>query len=560
MRAEDYAATYGPSVGDRIRLGDTGLIVEVTADDSLRGDEFLIGFGKTARDGMHLIAQPPSATCDLVVSNVVLMDPVVGIRKTSIGISGGRVVAIGRAGNPNTLDGVDIVVGTGTAVVNGEGLIATPGGIDTHVHLLSPRILDAELSSGMTAVLCQEYGPLWGVGVNDAYGLRAGIRALDAWPINIGWLGRGSSSAPGPLEEALIRGGVCGFKVHEDTGAHARALDTALRVADEHDVQVALHTDGLNESLSVTDTVAVVGGRTVHAFHVEGCGGGHVPDVLRLAGIPNIIGSSTNPTLPYGRDATAEHLAMIMSVHGLKEDLPGNHELAHDRIRGATMAAEGVLQDLGVIPITSSDAQGMGRAGETFARTFALAGAMKAQRGPLPDDGERHDNARALRYLSKLTLNPAIAHGMAAEIGSLAVGRLADIVLWDPAYFGVKPNLVLKAGIPAWGLTGDPNATIDASQPLVYGPQFGGHGAAAAELSLLFVSRACLDSGEDALPTARRRVAVTGCRSAHLTTMAHNGRTGTVEVDPHTAVVRFDGAVVAANPLDRVALSRLYLL
>ncbi|MGB2935980.1 MAG: amidohydrolase family protein, partial [Nostocoides sp.] len=260
------------------------------------------------------------------------------------------------------------------------------------------------------------------------------------------------------------------------------------------------------------------------------------------------------------RDATAEHLAMIMSVHGLKEDLPGNHELAHDRIRGATMAAEGVLHDLGVIPITSSDAQGMGRAGETFARTFALAGAMKAQRGPLPDDGERHDNARALRYLSKLTLNPAIAHGMAAEIGSLAVGRLADIVLWDPAYFGVKPNLVLKAGIPAWGLTGDPNATIDASQPLVYGPQFGGHGAAAAELSLLFVSRACLDSGEDALPTARRRVAVTGCRSAHLTTMAHNGRTGTVEVDPHTAVVRFDGAVVAANPLDRVALSRLYLL
>ena len=563
MDPRDYAAVYGPATGDRVRLGDTGLVVLVDRDDSRRGDEFLLGFGKTARDGMHLAAVPPSASCDLVISNVVLLDPVLGVRKTSIGVRGGRVVAVGRAGNPDTLDGVDVVVGTGTAVVNGEGLLATPGGIDTHVHLLSPRILEAELASGVTTVLGQEYGPLWGVGVNDAYGLRRGIAAFDAWPVNVGWLGRGSSSRPEPLEEALVRGGVCGFKVHEDTGAHARALDTALRVADEHDVQVALHTDGLNESLSVADTLAVVAGRSVHAFHVEGCGGGHVPDVLTLAGVPNVIGSSTNPTLPYGRDAVAEHHAMIMMVHGLKGDLPGDVALARDRVRAGTMAAEGVLHDLGVIPITSSDAQGMGRAGETWARTFALAGAMKAQRGPLPEDATvapEADNHRVLRYLAKLTLNPALAHGLAGEVGTLAPGRLADVVLWHPAFFGVKPSMVLKGGFPAWGVTGDPNATIDAAEPLVYGPLFGGHGAAPADLSVLFTSRACVDDGEDRLPTRRRRLAVSGCRQVGLADMARHGRTGTVTVDPASASVALDGEPVAAQPLDRVALARLYLL
>ncbi len=560
MDPREYAAVYGPTVGDRVRLGDTGLIVEVTADDSRRGDEFLLGFGKTARDGMHLVALPPSETCDLVISNVLLLDPVLGIRKTSIGIRDGRVVSVGRAGNPDTLNDVDVVVGTGTAVISGEGMIATPGGIDTHVHLLSPRLLESELSSGITTVLGQEYGPLWGVGVNDAYGLRRGIAAFDAWPVNVGWLGRGSSSRPAPLVEALVRGGVCGFKVHEDTGAHARALDTALQVADEHDVQVALHTDGLNESLSVADTLAVVGGRSVHAFHVEGCGGGHVPDVLSLAGVANVVSSSTNPTLPFGRDAVAEHYAMIMSVHGLKPDLAGDDAMARDRIREGTMAAEGVLHDLGVIPITSSDAQGMGRAGETWARTFALAGAMRAQRGPLPQDNDRNDNHRVLRYLSKLTLNPALAHGLSHEVGSLTPGRLADVVLWHPAYFGVKPQLVVKAGIPAWGVTGDPNATIESAEPLVFGPQFGGHGGAAADLSVLFVSGSCLDAGEDRLPTRRRRVAVQGCRTAGLNGMAHHGRTGNVVVDPRTARVTLDGEVLAAQRLESVSLSRLYLL
>jgi urease subunit alpha len=450
-------------------------------------------------------------------------------------------------------------------VVSGEGLIATPGAIDTHVHLMSPRIMESALASGVTTILGQEYGPVWGVGVNDRYGLHRGWAAFDAWPVNLGFLGRGSSSRPDPLVEALVHGGACGFKVHEDTGAHPRALDTALTVAQQHDVQVAVHTDGLNESMFARDTLAVLDGRTIHAFHVEGCGGGHVPDVLTLAGVPNVLGSSTNPTMPFGRDAVAEHFAMIMAVHGLKADLPSDLAMARERIRAATMAAEDVLHDLGVIPIMSSDAQGMGRAGETVARTFATAGLMKqrlrdAGEGDDLVSAEGDDNARVLRYLAKLTVNPAIAHGLAHEVGSLSIGRLADLVLWDPAWFGVKPLLVLKGGFPAWGVTGDPNATVDSAEPLVYGPQFGGHGAAPADLSVAFVSSACADSGEDRLPTRRRRVAVRGCRGIRLADMVRNSRTGSVEVDHRGASVTLDGRLLTAEPAQRTPLSRLYLL
>ncbi|MFI6497854.1 urease subunit alpha [Nonomuraea typhae] len=539
---------YGYRLGDRVRLGDTGLVVQVEHDSQKPGEEFLAGFGKTARDGLHLKAASVGDTCDLVISNVLILDPVLGVRSASIGVREGRISAIGRAGNPDTLDGVDVVVGTGTTIVSGEGLIATAGAVDTHVHLLSPRIMEASLASGVTTIIGQEFGPVWGVGVNSPWALRHAFDAFDAWPVNIGFLARGSSSHPAPLVEALVEGGACGFKVHEDMGAHTRALDTALRVAEEHDVQVALHTDGLNECLSVHDTLAVLDGRTIHAFHIEGCGGGHVPNVLELAGIPNVIGSSTNPTLPFGRDAVAEHHGMIVSVHGLRPELPGDAALARDRIRAGTMGAEDVLHDLGVIGITSSDAQGMGRAGETVRRTLAMAA---KQRHP---DHSGHDNERVLRYLAKLTINPAIAHGLSHEIGSIEAGKLADIVLWQPAWFGAKPQLILKAGFPAWGVTGDPNAATDSCEPLVLGPQFGAHGVAAADLSLAFVSRASA-----ALPTRRRQVPVYGTRGIGPADLVRNSRLGRVRVDPH-GLVTLDGDPVRSQPADSVSLNRLYFL
>ncbi|GHH15736.1 urease subunit alpha [Streptomyces lanatus] len=557
MNPYEYAATHGPRAGDRVRLGDSGLTIRVEEDSQRYGDEFLAGFGKTARDGLHLKAAAVRDTCDVVISNVVVIDAALGIRKVSIGIREGRICSIGRAGNPDTLDGVDVVVGTGTSIVSGEGLIATAGAVDTHVHLLSPRVMEASLASGVTTIIGQEFGPVWGVGVNSPWALRHAFNAFDAWPVNIGFLGRGSSSDQAPLVEALAEGGASGFKVHEDMGAHTRALDTALRVAEEHDVQVALHSDGLNECLSVEDTLRVLEGRTIHAFHIEGCGGGHVPNVLKMAGVPNVIGSSTNPTLPFGRDAVAEHYGMIVSVHDLKTDLPGDAAMARDRIRAGTMGAEDVLHDLGAIGITSSDAQGMGRAGETVRRTFAMAGKMKAEFGA-PDDS--HDNERVLRYMAKLTLNPAIAHGLAHEVGSLEVGKLADIVLWRPEYFGAKPQLVLKSGFPAYGVTGDPNAATDTCEPLVLGPQFGSYGATPADLSVAFVARAALDQGHDTMPTRRRRVAVRGTRGIGPADLRLNSRTGTVDVDQRTGLVTLDGEPLRSQPADSVALNRLYFL
>jgi urease subunit alpha len=534
----------------RIELADTGLVIDVEVE---RGDEFRTGFGRTARDGIHLLAATAADTCDIVVTNVTLLDPVLGIRDVSIGIREGRVSAIGRAGNPDTLDRVEVVVGTGTTIIPGDGLIATPGAVDTHVHMLSPRVLEAALSSGVTTAIGQEIGPVWGVGMNSRWLLRQAFAAFDRWPVNVGFLARGSSSDPAPLVEGLL-GGACGFKVHEDLGAHPRCLDTALTVADQHDVQVALHTDGLNEAGCVSDTLAVAGGRVFHAFHVEGCGGGHAPNVLELAGRPDVITSSTNPTLPFGRDALAEHLDMIALVHGLDPARADDTRLARDRVRAGTMAAEGPLHDLGVIPITSSDAQGMGRAGETIRRTFAMASVLK----PPGNDGEDgDDNERVLRYLAKLTINPAIAHGLAHEVGSLEVGKLADIVLWDPAFFGAKPFLVLKAGVPAWGVTGDPNAAIDTAQPLVIGPQFGGCGATPAEISVAFTAGITDDAD---IPTVRRLVPVRGTRAIGAAAMHRHGRLAQVQVDPRTGRTTLDGELLAAPPADRVPLARLYHL
>lgn len=549
----EYASVHGPRAGDRVRLGDSGLTVRVESDAQRYGEEFLAGFGKTARDGLHLKAAAVRDTCDVVISNVLVIDAVQGIRKVSIGIREGRIASIGRAGNPDTLDGVDVVVGTGTTIVSGEGMIATAGAVDTHVHLLSPRIMEASLASGVTTIIGQEFGPVWGVGVNSPWALRHAFNAFDAWPVNIGFLGRGSSSHQAPLVEALAEGGACGFKVHEDMGAHTRALDTALRVAEEHDVQVALHSDGLNECLSVEDTLRVLEGRTIHAFHIEGCGGGHVPNVLKMAGVENVIGSSTNPTLPFGRDAVAEHYGMIVSVHDLKTDLPGDAAMARDRIRAGTMGAEDVLHDLGAIGITSSDAQGMGRAGETVRRTFAMAGKMKAELGPMDGDGPADDNARVLRYIAKLTINPAIAHGLAHEIGSIETGKLADIVLWRPEFFGAKPQLVLKSGFPAYGVTGDPNAATDTCEPLILGPQFGAYGATAADLSVAFVSQAATQLGADSMPTRRRRVGVRGTRGIGPGDLIHNSRTGEVAVDARSGLVTLDGDPLRSEPAESVS-------
>jgi urease subunit alpha len=552
----DYAAVYGPTVGDRVRLGDTKLVIQIEFDAQQRGDEFLAGFGKTARDGLLLKAAAVRDTCDIVISNVVVIDAMHRVGKVSIGIRNGRISAIGRAGNPDYLNDVDVVVGTGTTIISGEGLIATAGAIDTHVHLLSPRIMEASLAAGVTTIIGQEFGPVWGVGVNSPWALRHAFNAFDQWPVNIGFLARGSSSTEAPLVEALVEG-ACGFKVHEDMGAHIRALDTALRVAEDHDVQVALHTDGLNECVSVEDTLRVLDGRTIHAFHIEGCGGGHVPNVLKLAGVANVIGSSTNPTLPFGRDALDEHYEMIFAAHGLNHHSHSDHAMVSDRIRGGTMGAEGVLHDLGVIGITSSDAQGMGRAGETVRRTFQLASKMKQD---LDQSPSVHDNARVCQYIAKLTINPAIAHGLSDEIGSLEVGKLADIVLWRPDHFGAKPQLVLKAGFPAYGVTGDPNASTDTCEPLVLGPQFGSFGATAADLSVAFVSGAAVAAGNDHMTTRRRRVAVRGTRGIGPQNLVMNSRLGVVDVDTKTGMVSFDGERVYTEPAESVSLSRLYFL
>jgi urease subunit alpha len=554
---DDYAAIHGPTVGDRVRLGDTGLVIQIEYDAQERGNEFLAGFGKTARDGLMLKAAAVKDTCDIVISNVVVIDATCRIGKVSIGIRDGRICGVGRAGNPDMQDDVDVVVGTGTTIISGEGLIATAGAIDTHVHLLSPRIMEASLAAGVTTIIGQEFGPVWGVGVNSPWALRHAFNAFDQWPVNIGFLARGSSSDEAPLVEALVEGGAAGFKVHEDMGAHTRALDTALNVAEQFDVQVALHTDGLNECLSVDDTLKVLAGRTIHAFHIEGCGGGHVPNVLKLAGVPNVIGSSTNPTLPFGRDALDEHYEMIFAAHGLNHHSHSDHHIVKDRIRGGTMGAEGVLHDLGVIGITSSDAQGMGRAGETVRRTFQLAAKNKQDLG---HGATAHDNDRVRQYIAKLTINPAIAHGLSHEIGSLDVGKLADIVLWRPDHFGAKPQLVLKSGFPAFGVTGDPNATTDSCEPLVLGPQFGAFGSTAADLSVAFVSQAAVDAGDDHMTTKRRRVAVRDTRNIGPKNLMHNNRLGNVDVDPATGMVSLDGETVYSDPSESVSLSRLYFL
>lgn len=555
--AQEDIAVHGARVGDFVRLGDTDLVIRVESDDRQFGSELQMGFGKSARDGMGLKSVNSSESCDLVITNALLIDAVQGIKVTSIGIRNGRISSIGRPGNPDTMDDIDVVVGSGTVVIPGEGFIVTAGGIDTHVHALSPRVCDAALSSGVTTIIAQEFGPFWGVGVSSAWALAHGHEMFSAWPLNVGILGRASASTTAPLEEALS-GGICGFKIHEDTGAHPRTIDTALTFAEEHDLAVALHTDGLNEMLDVNGTVSAIAGRAVHAFHVEGCGGGHAPNVLKLAGRENILASSTNPTLAYGINAADEHVAMIISAHGMNSDLPSDVALAKQRVRNATMAAENKLHDMGVIPVTSSDALGMGRADDTWRKTFAMA-SMFADHSILDGSVAPNEvvtsNDRVLRHVAKITINPALVHGLSHEVGSVQVGLVADLVLWRYADFASKPDLVIKSGIPAWGVVGDPGATVKEAQPLLIGPQFGAYGATAADLGIHFTNHAATS-----LLSRRRSVAVKNTRTIKGSQMVRHGVLGEVEVSANGEVVTFNGEPVSSSPVTNASLTRTFLL
>ena len=545
-------SNYGPQPGDVIRLGATGLRLGIPERVADAGDEFHVGFAKTGRDGIGLAPVTTRESCDLVITNAIVLDPVDGVRVASIGIREGRISGIGRAGNPAVSDDVDIVVGSGTVVVDADGLIVTPGGIDTHVHAMAPRVFESEISSGVTTVLAQEAGPVWGVGINSPWFLGIAREALEAVPLNVGILGRASSARRAALDEAADAH-IAGFKVHEDTGATLMTIDTALRVADDIDVQVALHTDGLNETLSVADTLAVLDGRVAHAFHVEGGGGGHSPDVLTLAGREHVIASSTNPTIPYGINAAGETLDMVLFCHGLAADRESDLQIARARIRESTMAAENRLHDLGVIPITSSDALGMGRAGETWWRTFAMADAQAVQAGDR-GDASGDDNDRILRYLAKITVNPAIAHGLAHEVGRLAVGHRADIVLWDPRSFAAKPQLVLVAGYPAWGATGDPNATIDGAEPLRLAEQFGALGRAPRGLgSIITNARAAALA-----PLDRPMIVTRGCRTVRSSHMVRHGVLGEVIVSADGEAVTWQGSPLRSSPINTASLSRVH--
>jgi urease subunit alpha len=549
----DYASLYGPTAGDRIRLGDTDLLLEVEADDTAPGSEPLVGFGKTVRDGLLTTGGvPPEQALDVAITNAVLLDPVLGVRKTSLGIRDGRIAAIGRAGNPDTMEGVAVPLSAATGVIPAEGLIATPGTIDSHVHLLGPQVAAAALAGGTTTLVAMGYGGAFDLGVNPRANLD---RLLDAWrtmPLNLLPLAR-AATASEPFLEAVLSWGAGGLKVHEDTGAYPGIVDAALSVAERHDVQVALHADGIGESATLEETLAAIGGRSVHCYHVEGCGGGPV-NLLEVVSRDNVLPSSTDPTVPYGATAVAEHEDMIRTVHRLHALFENDVAAARGRVRAWTMAAESVLHDLGAISIVSSDSMGMGRIGEVTRRTWQLAHAMKRASG----EAGRSDNERILRYVAKLTVNPALAHGIAHEVGTLEPGKLADVVLWRPAFFGAKPQLVLKAGFAAFAPLGSGSGSTRIGEPLVYGPMFGGVGAAPAELATVFASAAGTERVRGRWPG--RVATVRGARAVRKRDLVRNAATPDVRVDPEAERVFVDGAPVELEPVDELPLNRAYFL
>ncbi|MDO5291049.1 MAG: urease subunit alpha [Pseudomonadota bacterium] len=568
MSRRAYAEIFGPTVGDRVRLADTGLVIEVEQDCTLRaggyGEEVKFGGGKTIRDGM---AQSQRARAqgavDTVITNALILDHW-GIVKADIGLKDGRIAAIGKAGNPDTQPGVDIVIGPGTEVIAGEGHIVTAGGIDTHIHFICPQQIEEALASGITTLIGGGTGAATGTFATTCtpgpWHIERMLQAADGLPMNLGFLGKGNASQPQALREQ-IEAGAIGLKLHEDWGSTPAAIDNCLNVAEATDTQVAIHTDTLNESGFVEDTIAAFKGRTIHTFHTEGAGGGHAPDILKVVGQANVLPSSTNPTRPYTVNTLDEHVDMLMVCHHLDAGIAEDLAFAESRIRKETIAAEDVLHDLGAISIMSSDSQAMGRVGEVILRTWQTAHKMKAQRGPLGTDSDRSDNFRARRYIAKYTINPAIAHGIAHEVGSVEPGKWADLVVWKPAFFGVKPTLILKGGVIALAAMGDPNASIPTPQPVHYRPQFGALGGALARASLTFVSQAALAAGVgQRYGLAKPLAAVKGIRSVGKRHMVLNDYAPQMEVDAQTYAVRADGQLLTCEPARVLPLAQRYFL
>ena len=557
-----YAEMFGPTVGDRVRLADTDLWIEVERDLTVYGEEVKFGGGKVIRDGMGQSQRSAALVADTVITNALIVDHW-GIVKADVGVKDGRIWAIGKAGNPDIQPGVTIPIGAATEIIAGEGMIVTAGGIDSHIHFICPQQIDEALMSGVTTMLGGGTGPATGTFATTCtpgpWHIRAMLAAADAFPMNLGFFGKGNASLHEPLREQ-VRAGAIGLKLHEDWGTTPAAIDGCLAVADEMDVQVAIHTDTLNESGFVEATIAAFKGRTIHTFHTEGAGGGHAPDIIRVCGEANVLPSSTNPTRPYTVNTADEHLDMLMVCHHLDASIAEDVAFAESRIRRETIAAEDILHDLGAFSMMSSDSQAMGRVGEVIIRTWQTAHKMKTQRGALPGDCARHDNARVKRYVAKYTINPAITHGIAHAVGSIEVGKLADLVLWKPAFFGVKPFLVVKGGAIAAAAMGDPNASIPTPQPVHYRPMFGAY-AGALRTSVTFVSQAALaDPALAALRLAKPLEAVRGTRALGKADMIHNDARPRIEVDPETYEVKADGVALVCEPASVLPMAQRYFL
>lgn len=563
---QDNNMLFGPTVGDKIRLGNTDLYVEIEKDLRTFGDELVYGGGKTLRDGMGLCneASSDSGSLDLVITNVTILDPLLGVVKADVGVKDGKIAGIGKAGNPNVMKGVTpgLATGPSTDAISGEHMILTAAGIDGHVHMCSPQQAYNALSNGITTLVGGGIGPTDGTNgttiTAGRWNLKRILQAIDGLPVNVGLLAKGNSSYIPTLEEQIVAG-ACGFKVHEDWGCTPAALRSCMHVADKYDVQVAIHTDTLNESGYVEDSIAALDGRTVHTYHTEGAGGGHAPDLLKVASMPNVLPSSTNPTLPFGINSQAELFDMIMVCHNLNPNIPSDVAFAESRVRPETQAAENVFHDLGILSMVSSDSQAMGRVGESFMRTFQMASYMKQVRGKLPEDSDNNDNFRVLRYLAKITLNPAICYGISEVLGSIAVGKMADLVLWEPAFFATKPQLVIKGGLINWANMGDPNASLTTPQPKIMRPMYGCYGEALANSRMSFVSKASYDLDiKSKLGLNSIIYPVKGTRALSKEDMVLNTATPHIEVNPETFEVTVDGYKASVPPAAEIPLAQLY--